>query len=80
MSLWYVCLQNIIFIREISPRANLYDLDRGDKEVIKLAKGALVISFGTTQSGRENGNLQVPHKLDPLIPDQLQVNILRSHY
>lgn len=32
-------------IREISPKANLYDLDRGDKEVIKLAKGALVISF-----------------------------------
>ena len=32
-------------IREFSPKANLYDLDGEDQQVIELAKGAEVISF-----------------------------------
>ena len=60
--------------REISPRANLYDLDRGDKELIKLA-AVLSNFFWKDPKWTRECNLQVLHKLNPLIPDQLQ-NIL----
>ena len=67
-------------IREFSSIPNLFDLDEGDGQVIKLATVRKWFPFGTTPNGLGNGNLQVPQKLDLLTQDQLKVDISRGLY